>query len=346
MEVSWPNLLQAWNYIKSVITSPDNGLYIDIKDTSGGETTFPLGNNPSVTLTITNVPPDKVNLLQQWLLDCWNYLDGLYEGSAHGLTALDYVSAHVSGKPIPPWVSYKYVIQGINVFTGNVFQKGERAYEKYLEKNLPGYKEEKEVLDELAAFINQLKSAIANGVDVRGILDQAETLVNWLEKGQITPDRAKQELNALKSQFNSISATHKGLQPIVSQITKKNQQLFGVNPPKPQVINVYIPKTTNPAVQQAIEKATLKVISSPSTWNIPVSELQKMIQNAVNNAVKTTSPTEAYNAIVSSVVAAKEEAATESFGKAIEQIFPAILAAGLAFMMVFVAINALRSTRA
>lgn len=347
MEIQWPNLLQAWNFIKSHITSPDQGVYIDIKDTSGGEATYPLGNNPSATLTISNVPPDRVALLQSWLMDCWNYLDGLYEGKEHGLQPLDFVSAHVGGKPLPPDKSYIYVIKGENIFTGNIFKKNEEKYQQYLKKNLPGYADYQTALNDLEEFKTQLVNAQGNGYDVSDYLDQVNQLIEWLQKGQITPKQAEQELYNIKKTFSTLHVKTGGLQPIISKMTKTNIKLAGIQHLKPQTINVYEPKNVNPQIQNAINTALKKVVTSPQTANLTPQQLQEIIQNAVNQAVNAKTPQEAYKIILATVPSQTATTTTSNeIDNVIEEIIPAIVIGLFAVVMFMAIFRMFRSAKA
>jgi len=325
MNVSWPNLLQAWNYIKSRITSASSGLYIIIKDTSGGSYSFHIGNNPSGTLVISNVPPDKVSLLESWLLDCWNYLDGLYEGRAYGLNPLQLVSAHINGKPIPPDQSYKYVIQGKNIFSGNLFQRNERSYQQYLKKNLPGYNTYQKVLNEIASFINHLKSLQAQGYNVSDYIEQAEDIRNYLERSQISPERALQELTNLKKSVSSLN--------IFQNLANQAVHTFVPTPPKPHVIHVTVPPNTSHTVYYAIQSALKRAAASNAS--------PRQIQEAVNQAVKAKSPTEAYNTIINAIshktatAAPGEKAGEQNMYNLLDEIAPAILTFAAVFMLLY-----------
>ncbi len=207
--VNWPNLVEAWNYIQSAITSVDKGIHVQLNEVSaggvaGGTTYTKVGNDNWVgTLIINNVPANLDWIVQNWLQDCWNYLDAKFEAAAKGYTWKDMVMAHDlnTNQPLPPWKSAEYVVKGIDVFKeGNVFQKKQKKYDRYIRKNVPGLAKELEKQNALAELNNILLS-IKSVTPNSGYVSQIEDLITWVKMGTIDPETAIARAKALKQQW-------------------------------------------------------------------------------------------------------------------------------------------------
>ncbi len=187
----WPHLDEVWSYIKS---HGYNGYIIE----SPSSTTY----EPGYCITIKNVPDNKVNLLQAWLFDCDQWMVGERDGPAYHISPLQMVTAHdpKTGKPLPPWESYKYVLKGINVFTKNYFQKKDEEYWNYLYKHVPDLKKQMDIEDAVATLKNILIS-IQTVTPNSGYVSQIEDLIKWVKNGTIDPKTAKARGEALKQQW-------------------------------------------------------------------------------------------------------------------------------------------------
>ena len=212
--VNWPDIKAAVPVARKYLDQ-NGGFYYEILDDSGGQTYARMGNPQSQRYVIefVNVPADRVGLLENWLLDIWNWwmatstspanadnLEALYKKASIVIQPKDLLSAHAHGKPLTPEQSANYVVHGENVFSGNVFEKNQQEYEEYLRKHVPGYSKQ-EVIQDINSYIHNLevmnKEAYANHISM------LEDLVRYLEKGQISPQDAKKQ--ALRIYNNAIS---------------------------------------------------------------------------------------------------------------------------------------------
>ena len=217
--VNWPEIKSAIPIARKYLDQ-NGGFYYEILDDSGGQTYARIGNPQSQQYVIefVNVPANRVGLLENWLLDVWNWwmatstspanadnLEALYKKASIVIQPKDLLSAHEKGRPLTPAQSATYVTEGKNVFSGNVFERNQRKYEEYLRKHVPGYSKE-ETIQDIETYVHNLevmnKEAYANYVSM------LNDLIRYLQRGQISPESAKKQ--ALQIYNNALSYKPRG----------------------------------------------------------------------------------------------------------------------------------------
>jgi len=209
--VNYPQITPAVDVAIKYLNQ-NGGFYYEILDDSGGQTYARIGNPTSQAYIIefVNVPSDRVGLLQKWLLDIWNYwmatstsaanydnYQALYKKASLIITPKQMLSAHAGGKALTPEQSAKYVVGGKDVFSGNIFQKNQREYERYLEKHVKGYKKE-EVIQDIQSYIHNLE--VMNKDAYYNYIQMLQNIIDWLNKGQIDVDAADKQAQRIYKQ--------------------------------------------------------------------------------------------------------------------------------------------------
>lgn len=187
----YPNLQGVWEWLKTHLND-NTAVYYTIQ---AGNTTAAgyLGDasNPNkYTLTITGVPPNKLNSLIAWLQDC------MYNLQPKTWTNKSQLQHYKES----PSVSWKEVVKGVPAPKSAVERESEQ-YQRYIATHVPGYSESEKVKDKIISLINEMISAgESKYMDYIAALKE---YVHWLDTGQVTPEQALNAYNRYLNLFKS-----------------------------------------------------------------------------------------------------------------------------------------------
>ena len=231
---SYPHLDEVYNWLKEHLND-NTAIYYTIQ---AGNTTAAgyLGNasNPNkYTLTIVNVPPNRLNSLIAWLQDC------MYNLQPHTWKNVSQLQHYRES----PSVSWRKVVEGVPAPTSTV-EKESKQYQHYIETHVP-LSEATAVKNRIISLINQMISKGENKyINYIAALKQ---YVRWLDTGQVTPAQALNAYNEYLTLFKSYHPVKPT--PVAPEMTK------------PVVATVFKPVET--AVHKPASTAT--AVSKPST---------------------------------------------------------------------------------